>query len=158
LFGRDTFFFLIIFAGKQATHMKPLLILLATVSFLTSTSTAQNEVLKILNEQVKYWNEGNLDSFMTGYWNNDSLMFVGKDEITYGYANTLNRYKKAYPDTSAMGKLKFEDVRVKKLSSEYFYVVGKWILERTAGNLHGHYTLLLRKIKGRWKIIVDHSS
>jgi hypothetical protein len=36
--------------------------------------------------------------------------------------------------------------------------VGKWMLQRSIGNLSGHYTLLLRKIRGQWKIVADHSS
>jgi hypothetical protein len=57
-----------------------------------------------------------------------------------------------------MGKLSFDIITVKKLSSEYYYVVGKWMLKRTIGDLSGHYDLLLKKIKGNWYIIADHSS
>jgi len=47
---------------------------------------------------------------------------------------------------------------VKKLSKEYYHVTGKWFLERSIGNIGGHYTLLFRKINGRWVIVSDHSS
>ena len=36
---------------------------------------------------------------MKGYWNNDSLMFIGRNGVTYGYQNTLMNYKKNYPNT-----------------------------------------------------------
>ena len=45
------------------------------------------------------------EKFMKGYWENDSLMFIGKSGVTYGYKNTLNNYKKNYPTTADMGKL-----------------------------------------------------
>jgi hypothetical protein len=57
-----------------------------------------------------------------------------------------------------MGKLDFNILVVKKLSAEYYYIVGKWHLQRTIGDLSGHYDLLFRKIKGKWIIIADHSS
>ncbi len=95
---------------------------------------------------------------MKGYWENDSLMFIGKSGVTYGWTNTLNNYKKGYPDTAAMGKLNFTLVQVKKLSAKYYHVTGKWFLKRSVGDVGGHYTLLFRKINGRWLIIADHSS
>ena len=95
---------------------------------------------------------------MQGYWQNDSLMFIGKSGITYGWQQTLNNYKKNYPDTTAMGKLNFEFIEIKRLSVNYFFVAGKWHLARTIGNLDGAFTLLFRKINGKWLIVVDHTS
>jgi hypothetical protein len=57
-----------------------------------------------------------------------------------------------------MGTLKFTLLTVKRLSQEYYFVVGKWELERKAGNVGGHYDLIFRKINGKWVIISDHSS
>jgi uncharacterized protein (TIGR02246 family) len=116
------------------------------------------EIRNLLTRQTEAWNRGDIDGFMQTYWQNDSLMFVGKDAVTWGWKNTLEHYKKAYPDKAAMGQLSFDIVQVKKLSPEYFFVVGKWRLKRQAGNLSGHYNLLIKKINGEWKIITDHSS
>ncbi len=118
----------------------------------------QKEIIDLLNRQTQSWNSGNLDNFMNGYWHSDSLMFVGKSGVTYGYTNTLNNYKKNYSDSAKMGKLFFEILQVKKLSAEYYWVLGKWFLKRSVGDIGGHYTLLFRKIKGQWMIIADHSS
>jgi len=85
-------------------------------------------------------------------------MFIGKSGVTYGWQNTLNNYKRGYPDTSAMGKLNFTLISIQQISKKYYQVVGKWHLTRTIGNLQGHFTLLMRKIKGRWYIVSDHSS
>jgi hypothetical protein len=127
-----------------------------------SASFAQNKdeqaIRKILGEQTMEWNNGNLEKFMSGYWQNDSLVFIGKKGPVYGFNSALNNYKKSYPDTSAMGKLHFEIVSVTRLSNEYYFVIGKWFLNRSVGNVNGAYTLLFRKMKGKWKIIVDHSS
>lgn len=136
------------------------LLLILTVSRITTFAQSADEasILKILDDQTKYWNQGNLDQFVKGYWHNDSLMFIGQSGVTYGYQNTLNNYKKNYSDTAKMGKLRFEIVKLQKLSDEYYFVVGKWFLQRSVGDLKGHYTLLLRKVNNEWVIIADHSS
>jgi hypothetical protein len=116
------------------------------------------QIKNLLGQQTNAWNKGDIDGFMQGYWQNDSLMFIGKSGVTYGYTNTLNNYKKNYPDTAAMGQLTFTLLQIKPLGTQYYSVVGKWFLQRSIGNIGGHYTLLLRKIKGKWVIIADHSS
>lgn len=124
----------------------------------SAQSSDETTIRQMLDRQTKDWNAGSLDNFMQGYWKSDSLMFIGKSGITYGWNKTLANYKKSYPDTAAMGKLHFDILVVKPLSPEYYQVIGKWYLQRTAGDLKGHYTLLLRKIAGEWVIVADHSS
>ncbi|MDE3143178.1 MAG: nuclear transport factor 2 family protein [Bacteroidota bacterium] len=141
--------------------MKYFLLFLFFVAINSSVfSQDKNEkaIRKILEDQNAAWNKGNLDSFMIGYWQNDSLMFIGKSGPTYGYNKTLENYKKGYPDTAHMGKFTSTIISIKKLSNDYYFVLGKWFLKRTVGDAGGHYTLLFRKINGQWKIIVDHSS
>jgi ketosteroid isomerase-like protein len=128
------------------------------VLYSFAQSTDESAIRQTLGEQVQAWNEGNIGRFMKTYWENDSLMFIGKGGITYGWQNTLNNYKKNYPDTIAMGKLSYNILKISRLSPEYFYVVGKFHLQRSIGDLNGHYDLLFRKINGRWVIIADHSS
>jgi hypothetical protein len=135
-----------------------LIIFFSTTGNLYAQSPDERAVLKILDDQTKYWNEGNLDKFVQGYWHHDSLMFIGKSGVTYGFQNTLNNYKRNYSDTAKMGKLAFNIIKVQKLSNEYYFVVGKWSLKRTVGDLDGQYTLLFRKIKNEWVIVADHSS
>lgn len=132
------------------------------ICILSFSSLAQNKdeqaILTALSVQKNAWNKGDLNLFMGTYWKNDSLMFIGKSGVTYGWQNTLNNYQKNYPDTVAMGKLEFDILHVKRLSVLYYSVVGKWHLTRSIGNLGGHFTLLFKKIKDKWLIVSDHSS
>lgn len=123
-----------------------------------SQSSPEKAILNILDGQTKMWNRGDLNNFMKGYWTNDSLMFIGKSGVTYGYQNTLSNYKRNYSDTTQMGKLSFDLIKIQRLSPEFYFVVGKWFLKRSIGDLSGHYTLLFKKIKGEWVIVADHSS
>ena len=121
-------------------------------------SRNESAIRRILNEQTAAWNRGDIENFMKGYWENDSLIFTGKSGVTYGYKKTLENYKRGYPDTTAMGKLTFTLIRVIRLSKKYYYVTGKWFLKRSIGDIGGYYTLLFRKISGHWFIVSDHSS
>ncbi len=129
------------------------------LSFAAASQTKdETDVRNILAKQSAAWNRGDIDAFMVGYWENDSLMFIGQSGVTYGYKNTLANYKKNYPDTTVMGKLTFTLIQVKQLSPEYFHVTGKYYLTRTIGDASGHFTLVFRKKNGNWVIISDHSS
>lgn len=140
--------------------MKKLFFLVATLFVIKSQAQKhdEGEIRNLLVQQTETWNRGDINGFMQTYWQNDSLMFIGKDGVTWGWKNTLERYKKGYPDKETMGQLSFDVIQVKKLSAEYFFVVGKWMLKRNAGDLSGYYNLLMKRIKGQWKIIADHSS
>ena len=140
--------------------MKQFLFIIAVCLSVVSLaqSNDETEVRSVLARQSAAWNRGDIDAFMVGYWENDSLMFIGKSGVTYGYNNTLANYKKNYPDTTVMGKLTFTLIQVKQLSPEYCHVIGKYYLTRTIGDASGHFTLVFRKINGRWMIISDHSS
>jgi hypothetical protein len=118
----------------------------------------QKDILNVLSTQQEAWNTGNIDQFMKGYWESDSLMFIGKTGITYGWQNTLNNYKKGYPDTAAMGKLNFTILKVNKIDTHNYFVVGKWFLKRSIGDIGGHFTLFFKRLKKQWVIIADHSS
>lgn len=118
----------------------------------------EQAVRKILAMQVSAWNSGNIDAFMEGYWKNDSLAFIGKGGPTYGWQTTLENYKKRYPDTVAMGKLRFDLLQLKPLDDAYYFVIGNWHLQRSIGDVGGIFTLLFKKINGRWVIVADHTS
>ena len=135
-----------------------LCLLLMFTTFSYAQQGDEKIIRDMLERQTRDWNRGDIDAFMKGYWQSDSLMFVGKSGVTYGYQKTLDNYKKNYPDTAAMGKLNFNILEVRRISSDHFFVLGKWMLTRSIGDLSGHYTLIFRKIKGVWNIISDHSS
>ena len=139
--------------------MKKCLIVIAVLcSLSTMAQTDEAAIRNILTTQTGAWNRGDLKGFMQTYWHSDSLLFIGKNGVTRGWQKTLDNYKKSYPDKAAMGTLVFDIIQVKKLSETYYHVTGKWTLQRAADAPSGHYTLLLQKINGQWKIISDHSS
>ena len=117
----------------------------------------QKAIVDILMKQSSDWNKGDLRAFMKGYWENDSLMFIGSEGVVYGYQNTLERYQKNYDTTEKMGILTFEVITLREVSENVYLMVGKFHLERTIGNAKGIFSLVWKKIKNQWVIVADHT-
>ena len=133
------------------------IILLALLSSSLSFFGQKTEIIKVMTEQQTAWNNGEIDTYMEGYWKSDSLLFIGSKGPTYGWNTTLANYKKAYPTKDRMGTLVFSDIQVKPLGKKYAYVFGKWRLIRADDKPGGIYTLIFQKFKEGWKIISDHT-
>lgn len=131
--------------------------------FITTNAMAQGKketaVRQLLEQQAKDWNNGDIDAFMEGYWKSDQLQFIGAKGVTYGWKSTKDNYKRGYPDKAAMGKLSFDLLGVDKQSRKVVSVTGKFTLKRESGEvLSGYFLLIIKKIKGKWLIIADHTS
>ncbi len=133
--------------------------LLFTMPTQAQSTKAIQEVKKLLNAQSQDWNTGNIEAFMEGYWKSEKLQFIGSRGVTYGWQQTLDNYKKSYPDVAAMGQLTFDLIDVTAQSRKVVSVTGKFMLARKElDDLEGHFLLIVKKIKGKWLIIADHTS
>lgn len=133
-------------------------VLFILLSIVCKSQNPEQKIKAVLDSQVACWNRGDIDGFMNGYWNNDSMKFISKNGIRYGWQKTLEAYKKGYPDKAAMGQLKFGILNISCLSKNIYQVVGTWEVNSTKGELKGVFSLLFKKINGNWLIIVDHTS
>ena len=143
--------------------MKHILALLFASTFLFGCAKSNFEhdkaaITAVMAMQEECWSKGDIEGFMNGYWKSDSLRFIGKRGVTKGWQTTHDNYKKSYPDTKAMGKLKFDLISFDPLGDGQMFVVGKWTLEREKDRLTGHYSLIWRKFGSEWKVVFDHSS
>src|SRR6185312_15067210 len=108
--------------------MKKYLLVLTFIlaSVILTKAQDRQAIIKVMDNQRQAWNRGDLEGFMQGYWQSDSLMFVGKTAPTYGWQNTLNNYKRGYPNKAAMGILTFDILKVNVLDSQNAFVFGGW--------------------------------
>lgn len=120
-------------------------------------SQEKEAILEVMSQQEQDWNNGDIDAFMQGYWQSDSLLFVGKNGIKYGWQTTLENYKKSYPDKSTMGKLSFTIEKL-EVENQAAFMLGKWNITRDGGNIGGYFTLYWKKMDGKWLIVLDHTS
>lgn len=140
---------------------KYLVIALLCFGFLTATAQTKKDtlaILAVLEAQRNGWNTGDMEMYMQGYWNSDSLLFVGKSGATYGWQKTLANYNRSYPNKQAMGFLTFSVKKVSFLNKKHAFVMGGWHLKREKDEPNGYFTLIFKKIDGFWKVIADHSS
>lgn len=132
---------------------------LLPVTLLAQRNRAEeNAIRQVMNTQQEAWNHADIETFMEGYWKSDSLKFIGRNGITYGWQTTLDNYKKSYPTPDAMGKLTFTILTLDILSETSAFMIGRWHLKRASDEPGGHFTLLWRKINGKWVIVADHTS
>lgn len=141
--------------------MKSLLLTFFSLITLAGIGQSKNDISEVkeaMRKQEIAWNKADVEGFMAYYWKSDSLKFIGSKGITYGWQKTLDNYKKSYPNADAMGVLTFENNTIEQLSPNKIFVIGKWSLKRKEGDVGGHYTLLWKKLNGKWVIVVDHTS
>jgi beta-aspartyl-peptidase (threonine type) len=129
--------------------------------FVEAQNGQQNHraaITKILDAQQKAWNQGDVDTFLEGYWHSPELTFSGSSGIARGWDGVLARYKKNYPDRLAMGQLDFSDLEFRFLGADNALVLGHWHLARTNRDIGGVFSLVWQRFPEGWRIIHDHTS
>lgn len=124
----------------------------------TDAEATEAELRNIMDGQIESWNSGDIDGFMSAYWENERMTFIGSRGLSYGWQLTLDNYKRAYPDRAAMGELEFTLMEMNALGAEHFHTIGMWQLNREQDTLSGWFNLVWEKKVEGWKIISDHSS
>ncbi|MDP5120641.1 MAG: DUF4440 domain-containing protein, partial [Spirosomaceae bacterium] len=86
--------------------------LISVSSPVFAQSVEETAIREVLTRQNVNWNDGNIEAFMEDYWKSDSLMFIGKNGVVYGWQATKDRYFRNYPDRKTMGQLAFDIKKV----------------------------------------------
>jgi beta-aspartyl-peptidase (threonine type) len=121
--------------------------------------SAEDAIRRVLDDQVKAWNRGDLVGFMEGYWNSPELTFSSGGDQTKGWQATLDRYRKRYQgEGREMGTLSFSDLAIQTLGPASAYVRGRWQLVRSKDRPGGIFTLIFRRFPEGWRIVHDHTS
>ncbi len=141
-------------------------IILLFVLFNCKTNSLKNykdsceEINELMYEQQESWNKGNIEDFMKKYWKNDSLIFIGKSGINYGWNKTTSNYKKSYPSRNSMGLLHFNNIKCLPINDTTHIISGQWNIFRldSSENVGGYYSLMWIKKEDGWRIVYDHTS
>ncbi len=135
-----------------------LAIVLAPSSVRAQTQTAQAAIESVLTAQVEAWNRGDVATFVTTYA--EDCTFVGK-QMLQGRSSLLARYRNAYPSSADMGKLSFQNLKVRQLDHQIATAVGEWHIDRPAGAggpVGGIFSLVLQLHGTSWQIVLDHTT
>jgi uncharacterized protein (TIGR02246 family) len=127
---------------------------------LATQTQQQLDCAKVLTQQERAWNAGDLDGFAKGYRNSPDTLFI-TTSITRGYRVMLEDYRRQYSSRESMGELTYSEVEVRPLDDRFAVVFGKYHLERSrkaGGSADGLFTLTMEKTDQGWKIIIDHTT
>jgi ketosteroid isomerase-like protein len=120
--------------------------------------TDRAAIIAVLTTQQTDWNKGDIRGFMAGYWNSSRLTFAGARGFTRGWEPVMARYEKNYADKTAMGVLDFQELELRSLGPDAALVLGKWHLQRQAGDIGGIFTLVFQRFPEGWRIVHDHTT
>jgi uncharacterized protein (TIGR02246 family) len=136
--------------------VKPaLLVLLLFAVTAVAEEDPALEAAAVLDAQIAAWNRGDLAAFCAVYA--QDAVFATPDGLRRGRDEVLARYRKRYPDKSAMGTLSFEtqDVRA---GHDFVSIVARWRLaypDRPEAT--GLTLVVLRRTAGGWQLVQDAS-
>jgi ketosteroid isomerase-like protein len=121
---------------------------------------AVQAVRAVLSRQADDWNKGDLDGFLTGYWNSPKVVFMSGGQRFDGFEAMRDRYRRRYKaEGKAMGQLEFSELDVEPLGPEAVLARGRFRLTMPDGTKpSGLFTVILRKLPDGWKIVHDHTS
>ena len=148
---------------KRLAYLIPVLIILGACDAMDTPDGEQppdeeQAIRDLLMAQQKDWNAGDIEAFMEGYVKSDTLRFASSSGEVLGWDATLQRYRNAYPDRSAMGNLSLELRDIDVLGPGYATVFGAYSLRRATDNPTGLFTLVLVKTDLGWRIVHDHTT
>jgi hypothetical protein len=120
----------------------------------------ETQILEKLKSQQSSWNHANLEGFMEAYHRSDSLKFIGRNGVTYGWDRVLDNYRKHYSSPEKMGQLNFTVIHLDALSDTVYRMIGSYELSfsNSADSQKGFFTLIWQLIEGEWLITSDQTS
>jgi beta-aspartyl-peptidase (threonine type) len=132
----------------------------ATAQVGDESADTVRRVRAVLDQQAADWNKGDLDGFLSGYWNSPKVVFQSGGQRFDGFAALRERYRRRYQaEGKAMGQLAFSGVDIEPLGPEAVLARGRWRLTLPDGTSPvGLFTVIFRKLPAGWKIVHDHTS
>jgi uncharacterized protein (TIGR02246 family) len=154
------------YARSLQPQTKRFALLMLTLGCLTAHAKSAHEprqtdrsaIRAVLDAQQEAWNRGDVDAFLSGYWHSPDLTFSGSNGTARGWDAVLARYKRSYPDPSAMGTLDFSNLEFRFLGPDAALVLGHWHLKRAKDEPEGVFSLVFQRFPEGWRIIHDHTS
>lgn len=113
-------------------------------------------LIGILKKQETDWNTGNMKGFLSPYWNSDTLLSVSVRGVQYGKERLERFLMKTFPDSASMGKLDYDIIHIELIGDNDAILTGKWLRKNDKKFRGGYFSILLRKLHGKWLIVSEH--
>ena len=127
---------------------------------LRTLSRDELDVIKVLTQQERAWNQGNFDDFAKAFKVSPEDIFI-TNEVRKGFDQMLANYKGNYPTRESMGQLSYSELEPHILDARFAVVIGKYHLERgkkQGGNADGLFSDIFEKTDKGWKIVINHTT
>jgi ketosteroid isomerase-like protein len=132
--------------------------LLATPAEAASPAKERAAILSVIHHMEAAWNRGDFAGYMAGFKKPD-VIFVSGGKFQDGWQGTLDHYVRDYGGSrERRGKLRFYNMKVDLLARDAAMLIGQYRLERGARVTEGVNTRLFRKVRGKWRITMNHVS
>jgi hypothetical protein len=113
-------------------------------------------LIGILEKQESDWNKGNLNGFISAYWDSDTLRSVTVRGIQYGKDRLQRFLTKNFPDSASMGHLDYNVIHIELIGENDALLTGKWLRKNDKKFRGGYFTVLIRKFNNKWLIVAEH--
>jgi hypothetical protein len=91
----------------------------------SSDADTKKAIESVLDQQAAAWNRGDINGFMSGYWNSPDLIYVGNTKVTRGWQTLLDRYEELSKTSGGqIGTLELQETQITVLSKDSALVWG----------------------------------
>lgn len=144
---------------RRRAFLAAVLSTLAAPARAAATDAAEEAAIrKVIADMEAAWNRGDFRGYMAGFLN-PGVVFVSKGRFQDGWQGTLDHYVRDYGGApEKRGALRFYDIKVEMLAPDAAQLVSRYELIRPEHPQYGVNTRLMRKVRGRWVIALNHVS
>ena len=116
-------------------------------------------VQTMLTHSAAAWNRRDLAGFVADYARDSSTTFVSGGHVHHGFDWIRENYATTFAPGAPHDSLRFEEVEARALGSDFMLATARYVLFRgDSVTSSGPFTLILRHVRGQWKIVHDQTS
>ena len=124
----------------------------------TESKKIEGTIREVFEDGCAAWNQGDLDGYLSGYWDSDNTLWISGGSLTRGKKAIEAAYKARFSTPEQMGKLTLTELEIDVLTDTDAIAFGGWRLVIEDKLAEGFFTVQLKKIEGTWLYVSDHSS
>jgi uncharacterized protein (TIGR02246 family) len=127
---------------------------------IDTSELAISEVRSVLIKMLDAWNMHDLDGYMDAYWKSPNLVFVSDAQLSFGWQELNDTYKRNFSDLDSMGKAIPSRIRIRMVRPELVLALTNWtlMLPKSTRTVSGVDTVFFEKFDFGWKIISSHTT
>jgi uncharacterized protein (TIGR02246 family) len=120
-------------------------------------SRDEREMRAVIKRMQDAWNRGDFRGYMNEFKNPD-VIFASNGKFQRDWQGTLDHYVRDYGAPGKRGVVRFYDVHVEMLAPDAAMLTAHFHMDRAVNPQEGVFTDLMRKVKGRWVVALNHVS